>query len=368
MKLMQGSGGDFIRIPTILTAPDGKCYAFANVRVGTSADNAAETKIIFSMRSPEGEWTAPRIIASRPGWAYSSGAPVCDESTGKIMYFFRKSAVVLNEFGNKVTPEQRAELARQKEAECGDREGSYILETFDGISFSERKIEIEPLIDPRIHYPTGSRGSTHGSSAGITLKYGQYAGRLVIPARLSIHKVDTWADLMTGSSNTVLYSDDHGDSWKTGGIVEPGTGEGTLAERSDGSIYYNSRAYFNDKRRHEATSTDGGLTFTGQRIIDDLIESCCNACMIRVERGGKVLFFFANPNSETERIDMSVKVSTDEGESWRLLEVIDNRKSGYSGIIYDRKSDSLLVMYEAGETSYIDEIALTAVPLSRFNF
>ena len=58
MKLMQGSGG-FYPYPDVLTAPDGKCYAFANVRVGTSADNAAETKIIFSMRSPDGEWTAP---------------------------------------------------------------------------------------------------------------------------------------------------------------------------------------------------------------------------------------------------------------------------------------------------------------------
>ncbi|MBR5743659.1 MAG: exo-alpha-sialidase, partial [Clostridia bacterium] len=278
--LFRGEGDDRARIPSTVIAPDGRVYAFANLRVATDRDDAAETGLMVSVRSPEGIWSPARIAARHDGWSYMIGSAVADETTGKVMCLFKKIAAVDHEFHKAYSPEERRALARKKEERDGMEEGDYVLETSDGVDFTERKISILPNPAVTAGFILGSAGFSHGSGAGVTLKYGEHRGRLLIPARFSLHPVDDWKDLRTGSSNTVIWSDDHGLSFQTGGIVEPGTGEGTLAELPDGRIYFNSRAYFGDGFRRSAWSADGGESFTGQRAARDLIEPCCNAAVV----------------------------------------------------------------------------------------
>ena len=107
----------------------------------------------------------------------------------------------------------------------------------------------------------GCCGSTHGASAGITLQYGKKKGRLIAPARFATKPDEELETLQKYHYNCTIYSDDHGQTWQTGGKVQVGTGEGCIAELSDGTIYYNSRAYFLDGKRRIAWSNDGGETF-----------------------------------------------------------------------------------------------------------
>ncbi|MCQ2446186.1 MAG: family 78 glycoside hydrolase catalytic domain [Clostridia bacterium] len=355
-KLFCGVGGDVNRIPSIVIAPDGTVYAFANNRIGGSADNSAETEVLVSVKRPGREFSSPRVIAARKDWSYMIGSAVCDDATGKVMCFFKKIAVVQHEFVKSLTAEERDRLARIKEERDGDLEGDYVIETLDGEVFTERRITIEPCPEAGSGFVLGRAGYSHGSGAGITVHKGRYKGRLVVPARMSLHETKTWEDLMTGSTNTTIYSDDHGETWKTGGIVEAGTGEGTLCERNDGSIYYNSRAYFNDGFRRSALSLDGGETFVSQHVQRDLIEPCCNAAVVRGSYRGKPVLFFSNPASTDTRIDMTVYYSFDDGASWTRGITIDHRPASYSCMCFDEKNGVLFLLYECGETDCVAEI------------
>ena len=356
LKLFQGAGGDCARIPSIVSAPDGRVYAFANNRVATERDDAAETGILVSVRSPEGSWSPARTAAGHPGWSYMIGSAVTDRVTGRVMCLFKKIAVVDHEFHKAYSPEERRRLARLKEERDGMEEGDYVLETIDGITFTERKILIRPNPAAKGGFLLGRAGFSHGSGAGVTLKHGKYAGRILIPARFSLHEVTDWKDLRTGSSNTVIWSDDHGETFTTGGVVEPGTGEGTLAELPDGRIYYNSRAYFGDGFRRSAWSGDGGESFVSQRAARDLIEPCCNAALLSVPYQDREILLFSNPKSTADRVDMTLSASFDGGGTWQTGKCADHRKAGYSSLAFDEKSGLLFLLYECGLFSSVEEI------------
>ena len=66
----------------------------------------------------------------------------------------------------------------------------------------------------------------------------------------------------------VIVSDDGGQSWRIGGIVDEGTNECCVVETADESLYINCRNYRGDKRRAGARSVDSGGSFTA-RIWED---------------------------------------------------------------------------------------------------
>ena len=360
--LFINQGTDRARIPSVTVTPDGTVYAFTNCRVGTAIDHADETRLLVRRKKRNGDWE-PVQTFGYPGWSWMIGACVCDENTGKVMCFFRKIAVTDGEFSKKYTPEERNRLAKEKEARDGEREGNYILESV-GEGFSVRPVTVVP--NPRAGADPGSffaTGSPHGCGSGITKRFGDHAGRLLVPARFLLHETAAWTDLATGTTNTVIFSDDHGNTWQTGGIVEPGTGEGALCERSDGSLYFNSRSYFGVSTRRDAISTDGGASFVRQRYCETLIEPNCNADLVRCDWNGKVYFLFSNPHSTSERVDMTISLSTDEGETWKPVLTVDHRKAGYSSLGYDRETGTVYLLWECGTETYIDENDILELPI-----
>jgi len=85
---------------------------------------------------------------------------------------------------------------------------------------------------------------------------------LIAPAQFALIANEEIETLQRHHYNCAIYSDDGGRTWHTSEPVQDGTGEGCLAELSDGRIYYNSRAYFLDGWRRIAWSYDGGETFS----------------------------------------------------------------------------------------------------------
>ena len=108
-----------------------------------------------------------------------------------------------------------------------------------------------------------------GPGVGIQLRHGPHKGRLVIPGNHSY-------DHPEGRNNAtapigpyeygahVIVSDDHGKTWRLGGVVRPKVNESQVVEiaKSNGALMINSRAYFNSGRRAVARSRDGGETWT----------------------------------------------------------------------------------------------------------
>ena len=119
----------------------------------------------------------------------------------------------------------------------------------------------------------GNIPSMHMNEHGVTLQHGKHKGRLLRPTRY--YGPNGGGAEWPLQYTNAIYSDDGGKSWKTSRpFPEKGTGEATLVELSDGRIYYNSRVHWaerpRNKRRREAWSEDGGVTWKDWRIVDAL--------------------------------------------------------------------------------------------------
>ena len=128
-------------------------------------------------------------------------------------------------------------------------------------------------------------------------KHGPTCSRLVIPCDHA----------EAGSSSTyshVIYSDNHGETWKLGGTVNKDTNESTVVELTDGSLMRNMRSKEGKNRRESSKSRDGGITWTESKFAAPLIEPVCQASLLRfikTNEFSKNRLLFSNP-AATERV------------------------------------------------------------------
>jgi sialidase-1 len=345
-NLFLGDGYDCYRIPSIIATNRGTVIAFCNSRIGTYEDHADTSTLVMRRKEAGGNWEDIVTLSGYPEWSMMIGSAVYDPVTDKIMCLYKKKAISQNEFAKKLADEEYEAAVEKKEKRDGTSQGDYIVESIDdGKTWTERMVSIEPN-------SLGLIGFSHGSSPGIILKSEKYRGRLLCPARCELHPYSTWEEAKTACVNTVLISDDHGMTWRTGGIVQPGTGEGTLAELYDGTIYYNSRAMFNDNKRYTAYSYDGGFTFENFGTASTLIEPIkgCNASLLRIEKDDdSSVMLFANPRHKTKRVDMTICVSMDEGQSWKVCKKISSQFAAYSSMCYSEVTKLVTLFYECGD-------------------
>ncbi len=192
----------------------------------------------------------------------------------------------------------------------------------------------------------GNTPSMHMNEHGITLRHGKHKGRLLRPTRY--YGPNGGGAEWPLQYTNAIYSDDGGKSWKTSRpFPEKGTGEATLVELSDGSIYYNSRVHWSErprnKRRREAWSDDGGVTWKKWRIIDVLPDGDqgrtygCMGGLTRLPLSDRDILLFSNLDTEAaHRERVTVWASFDGGRTWPLKRLADAGRSGYSSLAVGR--------------------------------
>jgi sialidase-1 len=156
--------------------------------------------------------------------------------------------------------------------------------------------------------------------------------------------------------SAVVYSDNRGLTWKAGGLSDEAfsTNECTIYERADGILCLNMRGGGNHPKagresyRIVATSDDGGLTWSKSRYDHNLIGPECLAATRRYSSAeqGRSRILFSNPADKQHRMNMTVRVSYDEGNSWPVARQIFAGPSAYScmarlvngdiGLLYER--------------------------------
>ncbi len=218
------------------------------------------------------------------------------------------------------------------------------------------------------------------SESGITLTYGQHRGRLLMPGRIQPPKGNNDQEGWPYNYNTAIYSDDRGKTWQTSMPVQSGTGEGTLAELSNGKIYYNSRSHMSiDHRRRIAWSHDGGGMWTDWYVSEDLFEVGepfyfkygtkpsygCNAGLVRLPleaTGGRDVLLFSTPdNPGSTRIRMTVWASFDGTQTWPVKRLIHEGLSAYSSLAAG-PDGTIYLLFERGEKKLYERVTL-----ARFN-
>ena len=363
------SGGESnYRIPSLVVTNDGTVLAFCTNRIGTLKDHAEEIDLVCAIKRPGEDWSDVRVLSHFPAWSCNIGSAVYDDVIGRVIVFFHRKPIARNEF-REYTPEELAEMTRRAEelsrlaASQGVTAGARRLISDDnGAHFYEEAHEVLPARqthwDGSVHEVGGG---THGSAHGIRLRHGAYAGRLLCPSRTAIGEYSDWEKIRECVYNNAIYSDDHGRTWRASGCVQVGTGEGTLIERGDGSILYNSRAYFNDGKRYLAVSRDGGAHYGEFSTDPFLLEETrigCNASFLRVAledvkdrgllpTGARDVTVFCNPRAETRR-GMTACVSFDTGETYAVTQMIYDGPSAYSSLDYDKTTGHFHLLYERG--------------------
>jgi sialidase-1 len=344
--LFTAKGPKHYRIPCIAVAQNGITLAFANRRMDTSADSAAEVHLVMRRSLNGGRtWQPVRDLFAEKGWNAAIGTVIRDTNNDTIVLPYHRRRRNIS-----------SKLSKQKEALEG---GNFLVTSKDsGCSWIHQRMTIEPNW-------AGCCGSTHGASPGITLQHGQKIDRLIAPARFATKPDEELATLQNHHYNCTIYSDDHGETWHTGGAVQVGTGEGCIAELSDGTIYYNSRAYFMDGRRRIARSYDGGETFEDFAVDETLIEpeGGCSAGMAGYPGNslkGDDIVIFSNPAS-LQRKKLTVHLSYDGGKTWPVSKVIHEGPAAYSSMAVSPDGIAF-VLFENGEKNPYEKISL-----ARFN-
>ncbi len=327
--LYEGKGN---RIPNVVVAADGSVLAFA--RAGRMLRRSEDGGKTFS----------PAVeVGSDAG-----GSGIVDRSTGDVM----------------VVSSRKGHLWRSSD---------------HGKNWKREAIVVKP--NPMGHGGEGNIPvSTSCSESGITLQFGAHKGRLIMPGRIQPPDGNNGQEWWPYNYNTAIFSDDGGKTWQTSAPVQSGTGEGTLAELSSGSIYYNSRSHMSvDHRRMLAYSHDGGAMWVDWQVTTDLLEIGepfyfkygtspsygCNAGLIRLPSeltdGKEVLLFSAPDNPGKSRHRMSVFASFDQGKTWPVKRLVNEGMSAYSSLAAGLDG-AIYLLFERGEEKLYDRMAL-----ARFN-
>jgi sialidase-1 len=197
-----------------------------------------------------------------------------------------------------------------------------------------------------------------GPGMGLQLRYNQdHKGRLVFPGR------GHYDPRTVGSF--IIYSDDHGKTWRKGQCV-PGNkgGECQAIELTDGSLAMNIRSGHNGCRA-VALSKDGGRTWSDAYDETQLPEYGCQASILRYTdalQGDRNRILFSNPNTtEPDRIRMTVRLSYDEGKTWPVSKLIHPGPSAYSNLAV-AQDGTILCFFEGGQAHRREWIRL-----ARFN-
>lgn len=220
----------------------------------------------------------------------------------------------------------------------------------DGVTWSN-PINITPQIKDKDWFLL-----LQGPGKGITLN----DGTLVFPAQFK--------DENEMPHSTIIYSKDHGQTWKIGTGAKSNTTEAQVVELTDGSLMLNMRDNRNRNSKDSlhgrsiAITDDLGETWTEHPTSRKALqESTCMASLISFNHPekGQVLFF-SNPNTTKGRSNITIKTSFDQGETWPIenqLELYEDRCYGYSCMtVIDE--NHIGILYEGNAELYFEKISI----------
>ncbi|MBM4002574.1 MAG: exo-alpha-sialidase [Planctomycetes bacterium] len=327
------------RIPSLITSPKGTLLAFCEARQGDDGDptDMVVKRSVYEQppapaRNLNGysrifgygvNWRPMQVVLAGKGEAIMQPCPVVDRTTGEILICCQ---------------EIRGGLANLLKNEWHGR--CMILRSADdGVTWSAPQ-EITASVG---HFAAGP-------GIGIQLR----SGRLVIPG-------------YSQAGSRIIFSDDHGQSWRAGAPVNnKGCNESQVVELSDGSLLLNMRQ--GGRRRYVAQSKDQGETWFREQNEELLPDPGCQASILRFPQrasDGRDLLLFSNPPHPgpfEARTNLTVRLSDDDGQSWKASREVDAGPGAYSSLTVLADGSTIGLLYETGATHPYEKIAF-----ARFN-
>jgi sialidase-1 len=324
------------RIPALIVSAKGTVLAFCEGRRNSRSDTGDIDLLLKRSLDGGRTWQPTQVIADDGPHTMGNPCPVVDRTTGTIWLPMTRN------HGEDAQPQIQSGTSRESRTVWMSHSDD------DGATWN-KPVEITSAVKE----PNWSWYAT-GPACGIQLA----SGRLLIPCD---HRVLGTPILRSH----VIYSDDHGQTWKLGGVLGDKTNECQAIERGDGSLLINMRSYHGERCRAVATSNDGGLTWSDATLDRTLIDPVCQGSIVRVAEAGNdndAVTLFSNAAS-TKRERMTVRLSRDDGRTWPHARVLHSGPSAYS-CLAALPGGLIGCLYERGEKNSYETITLARFPLS----
>jgi sialidase-1 len=384
------AGSAAYRIPSMITTVRGTIIAGSDARIVDWRDNPNKINTVIR-RSVNGgaTWSDVRLLVSYPGEGLDGAAAIDtallqDEETGTIWMLFchtpggiglweSEPGTGFDPRGNKLLFDRQGGvyslLQNGRVVDSGGRFTGYTVDEAGNVGYcgvSAGNIYLkkganpaETLLEARTSFLQIIRSDDDGLTwsgpldlnpqvkepwmkfigagpgRGIQLRYGARRGRLAFPIYFS--------NSSGKMSCAVIYSDDHGATWRRGSSPNDGRlyngrqvwaeslsadggdlTESQLIELPDGELRVYMRNHTGRQRILAASSRDGGETWGQPEFDETLLDPTCqSSVLVYPDMGdGKTRVLFANPADPQKRINGTVRLSEDGGRTWKYARQI----------------------------------------------
>jgi Neuraminidase (sialidase) len=316
------------RIPSVVSTKKGTVLAFCEARRDSNVDGTPTHLVLKRSLGNSGLWNPPHQAGPVPegrsrdknmSWlpmqivvpckgkeAYMNPVPIIDERDGAIYLLVNYHA-----------------LYDSKRDEFGGDTHVWLLKSRDEGATWSAPIDLTPQVGAR----------ELGPGVGIQTS----RGTLVAPVY-----------------DGVIYSEDHGNTWQGGAKTTGPVNESQVVELADGSLMLNTRGA---PSRTVTLSKDEGKSWGDPRqdpaLSDSELYGGCQASLIRYPGKSadciKDLLLFANPADRKYRMDLTVRVSYDEGKTWPVSRLIRKGTGAYSSMTVF-PDGTIGIIYETGNS------------------
>ncbi|XVV07445.1 sialidase family protein [Actinosynnema sp. CA-248983] len=278
------------RIPSLVRTTNNTLLAFVEGRAAHNGDYG-NINLLYKRSTDNGAtWSGLREVVGSGQGVWGNPTAVVDRSNNKVWLFLNHQ------------PEGSDPVNS-----WDDRQVWLTSSTDDGLTWAA-PTNMSATLKPRT-LANGSSWNWDAVGPGVGVQTTvRNPGRLVIPAQ-----------------HRNIYSDDHGATWRvqvmrtTAGAAMEQTGESTVLELADGTLYRNDRpttaAWEAHKRRFVARGTiEGG--FSAFTPAGCLLDPKSEASTMRYNSDAPARIAFVNSASTETRTRMRIRMSEDEGRTW----------------------------------------------------
>ena len=319
------------RIPGMITTNKGTLIAVYDIRYNNSRDLPANIDVGMSRSTDGGRtWQPMKVIMDM-------GAPHQNNGVGDPTILF--DPVTKKLWVAALWSKGNRSIAGSEPGLSPDTTGQFVLVSSDddGLTWSHPYSITAQVKDPAWHLYFDGPGN------GISMQN----GTLVFPSQY-------WDETKKPGipHSSIIYSADHGKTWKSGVGAKSNTTESAVVETTPGTLMLNMRDN-RGKFRSIATTTDMGKTWTEhptsyEALPDPVSMASLIKASVNVKGKMKDVLFFSNVNSTSARFNTTIKASLDLGETWLPAnEVALDYRSSYGYSVLTKIDDNTIgILYE----------------------
>ncbi len=327
------------RIPALVTTKSGTLLAFAERRLGMN-DHAQNDIVLRRSKNNGQSWEDMIVIAEVGKNCLNDPCPVVLEN-GRILLMYQYYPYAIHTFTSGYI--QIADAGYD-----GPRNTKTFLvqSSDDGLTWS-KPLEITKSVRASSILSVGCPGN------GIQLTRGDFKGRIILP----LYEFCPSDKDDRSFRNSVAFSDDNGETWKVSNQIPhyglTGYGdEAQAVELKDGGILFVAR---NEKGFYKkvSVSNDGGMTWKNMDLDFGLPGTACQGTIIRYSwpEEGESLIVQASAANKYKRTDGTVRISDNEGKTWKYsrdlfpgsysYSCLSKMRNGSVGLLYETTTGGL---------------------------